>query len=239
MKRPDNLERDFNKPDGEMLSQADVFHSCITEDKPRFEDFDSMFNTAYIDNFKVKIDAGYEVKTDDYWIDVVARMTKLFMLKIEEGKSTFFSFEHFADKLEITIPGIKDKLGYNDYEKSRKSQTRFVLLMDTFNDVVIEYNADFVAAGLAQEKIDRLGILAEDIRTAHKDQEKAKKDRKVATKNRVIVLNDIWAIMSEISKVAKIIFADDIAHYERYLLYEGESDSDQDNEDDGQEGDVT
>ena len=223
MRRPDELDRNFDKPDGEMLSQAEVFHANIREDKPHFEGFDPMFNDAYIDNFKNKIDGAYALKSDDYWVDFINQTTILLKQDIEEAKHVFFSIEHFVDKLESTIPGIKIRFGYNNYGTAKNSQTRFILLMDTFNEVAIEYTADLLTTGLTQAQIDNIGAVYEKIRTANKNQEKAKSDRQIATKHRVKTLNGVWAIMGEISGAAKIIFADDIGHYERYLLYEGES----------------
>jgi hypothetical protein len=223
MRRPESDERIFKKSDGEMLSQADVFYDSITEDKAAFVNFDSMFDDPYIPDFKTKIDAGYALKSDDYYKEVIAQNTEILDLAIVKGKDEFFYAEHFVDKLEKNTPGIKDKFGYRRYDRARKSQTGMVLLMDDFHDVAVEYAAELILEGYSQVKIDNLEVVYQNIRKANKNQEKAKKDRKIATNTRIETLNTVWEVMAEISKVAKIIYADDYGHYQRYLLYEHEA----------------
>ena len=57
-----------------------------------------------------------------------------------------------------------------------------------------------------------------ELTEADYNQEMAKKGRPAVTQERINNLNDCYSYMQKVSKAAKIIFADNHAKYNQYLL---------------------
>ena len=90
--------------------------------------------------------------------------------------------------------------------------------MESLAVTALRYKSDLVEAGCKEAIIDALPAQAEDLKTANTAQEKFKKDRGLITQERVIKLNEIFELLSPVSKIAQIIFADNPAILAKYTL---------------------
>lgn len=106
----------------------------------------------------------------------------------------------------------------NDYEKARVSETRMIQFLGVLHKTVIEFSADLIAAGFNQEKIDKIELLQKELINADYEQELSKKKRPAVTQERIEKLNECCQLIQKVSKAGKIIFANNRAKFDQYLM---------------------
>lgn len=111
--------------------------------------------------------------------------------------------------------------GKKKYDAARKNQVKLKELLELAYNVAQkpEYNPAIVAKGFTQAEIDQLDLISQTLEATNVEQETAKGDRITSAQLRVVKYNTMYNYMQEISKASKIVFADDYAKQQQYLLY--------------------
>ncbi len=103
---------------------------------------------------------------------------------------------------------IQQQFGIGRVSKVSKSQPKMILFMENLAETIKEYRTELEAASTPAELLDQATSHAQGLRTANIDQEQEKGNRTVTTVERITALNDIYAQLQRISKVAGLIFTD-------------------------------
>lgn len=210
----------FHKPVPYMLEQANLFHAQLTADLADFTAVDSTVDAAYLTAFQTAITAAEDAEDPTMakgtLIDMTANVNNL----MEQARKSVQELYFFLGKAKPGMKGVLVRYGKENYEKARNSHPKMVDLMENATVLMPNDSADLIAAGYAQTKIDAFGTLFASLKTANQTQEFQKGSNLDITKEYYIKLNAVWAIMSQISELSKIVYVDDYVKRKIYLLYD-------------------
>jgi len=218
MAKAEEKSRIYIGPDADMIQASRVMHGLFVEDKVAFTNFDNGFADPFAENWLIKIEAGNDVVQDSLYLSSQIELTKHVELKMNECRDYFQMIKYFIEKAFPDRKEIWAQFGFNDYEKARTSETKMIQFFGVLHKTAIEFSAQLIAAGFGQEKIDKIESLQTELIDADYKQEMSKKKRPVITQERIEKLNECYSIMQKVSKAGKIIFANNHAKYDQYLL---------------------
>ncbi len=218
MGKAEEKTRIFSGSDADMVQASRVAHGLFTEDKPAFISFDSSFADPFGENWLQKIENAAAVSQDSQYVGGQSELTENVETIMENCRTFFQSMKYFIEKAFPGQTAIHVQFGYNDYDASRKSETRMIKFLDMLHKAAVGHSAKLIEAGFPQEKIDNIAALSKQLSDADYAQEMAKKKRPSVTQERITILNDCYEVMQHVCKAGKIIFADDRAKYDQYLL---------------------
>jgi hypothetical protein len=218
MAKAEEKTRIFTGPDADMLHASRVTNGLFTADKLAFTNFDSSFADPFGENWLQKIESASSVDQDSHYLSTLTELTNRVAVVMEECKTFFQSMKYFIEKAYPNQKTIYAQFGYSDYEQARRSEIKMIQFLGVLNKTTIEHSAKLIEAGFSQEKIDKIAALKEQLTSADYDQEMAKKKRASVTQERINTLNECYEILQRVSKAGKIIFANDRAKYDQYLL---------------------
>lgn len=210
--------RQYTISDAVLLEHADTVKASISDDISNFTAFDSTIPAEYADQIGTAIDAVLAVKSDQVIIDEQVELTQNLNDAMGACTNAFRTIAFFVRKVFDGNTAIQNQFGFNDIHKVRNNQAKMILFMDSLVETAQKYQNDLVAAGCNEAVITSLAEKAAALRTANTEQEKFKKDRGLYTQERVEKLNELYKMLVPVSEIAQIIFADDPARLERYLL---------------------
>lgn len=111
------------------------------------------------------------------------------------------------------------------YDSARNSQLKLpVLLHSTYKQASkVEYKTALLAKGLKEEEIEMLNGLGTAIVEQDAAQQQAKKARSLAASVRIQTMNAVWEKMATVCQCAKLVFQNDAARYNLFLLTDAEA----------------
>ena len=216
---PEQPKRHYsNIEDSVMLEECQTMHDLFEEDQAEFEDFDSDFINPFEDNWQDAIDAAESYPTDEVIQDQITQATALVEAKMKLCRDKFQGAKYFISKAFPKNTGLHNEFGFNDYDRVRNNQSKMILFMDRLHKTAVEYNTELIAAGYIQTDIDEINTLQGQLKNANRDQEIKIRKRGTATQTRIGLLNAAWDFMTKTAKAAKIIYKDNYAKFNEYLL---------------------
>ena len=218
MAKADEKVRIYTGSDADMIQASRVMHGLFVEDKIAFINFDGGFIDPFAENWLQKIEAGNDVVQDSLYLSGQIELTKNVELKMNECREYFQMMKYFIEKAFPNRKEIWTQFGVNDYEKARVSETKMIQFLGMLQKTAAEFSIDLIAAGFNQEKIDKIALLQTDLINADYEQEMSKKKRPAVTQERIEKLNECFQFMQKVSKAGKIIFANNRAKFDQYLM---------------------
>ncbi|MHB8904612.1 MAG: hypothetical protein ACYC6D_00625 [Melioribacteraceae bacterium] len=218
MAKAEEKVRSFSGSDADMIQASRVMQGLFVEDKIAFTNFDSEFADPFAENWLQKIEAGNTVAQDSLYVSGQTELTKNVELKMTESRDFFQMMKYFIEKAFPNRKEIWTQFGVNDYDKARTSETKMIQFLGVLHKTAVEFKTELIAAGFSQEKIDKIAALLTELINADYEQEMSKKKRPAITQERIEKLNECYSIMQKVSKAGKIIFANNRAKYDQYLL---------------------
>ena len=211
-------ERLYTVSDAAMLLRAETVNASLPEDIADFTAIDTTLDETYPTTISSALSNVLAIKTDQVIIDEQAQLTENLLAKSKECSTGYRTIAYFARKAFPDSPAVQNQFGLNDYEKARDNQAQMILFMESMAATAQRYSAELIAEGCSQATIDNIAALATGLKAANTAQEKFKKDRGVITQERVIKLNELYKLLTPISEVAQIIYADNPAMLAKYVL---------------------
>jgi len=222
---PKKIARDYHFTDAKAIERLYEVQTSYMHDQGDFFPFHAKFTTIFGDNFLTKIQTAQNAQQDDQTIDILAQKTQDVNDAMTEIRETFYKMRYFLEEAFKEKIHILNEFGYNDYNRVRNSQHEMMDFITTLVKASGKYSVELIAAGYTQAAIDKLTTLKEQLINANDDQEYYKKERKALNQERVMLINEAWAIAQDICRAGKIIYSDNYAKYQQYVLYEGEGGS--------------
>lgn len=225
MKHPEEVKRLFTKTDEEMLQQSDVQLISFQENKELFVERFPHLADPFAEEWAVATSEARDFIPDYVAVNEQANKTQIVESLMEQGRNLFQTVMLYA---QLAFPGDSAVLrlfGQQHYDSARTSQLKLpVLLKATFAQVSKEeYKTPLMAKGLKEEEIASLESLAGGIIEADIDQQNFKKMRSVAAGVRIEKLNAVWEKMATVCQCAKLVFQNDAARYNLFLLTDSET----------------
>ena len=225
MKHPKEVQRLFTKPDGEVLQQSEVQLISFQENKEafvaRFPELADPFEEVWAEC----IDNARALPPDYVAVAEQAAQTSTLENLMEQGRTLFQTVILYT---QMAFPGDAAKLrlfGQPEYDSARTSQIKLPILLRSIYAQVSkeEYRPALLAKGLKEEEIEMLNGLAADIIEQDIVQQKAKKARSLAATARIETMNAVWEKMAMVCQCAKLVFQNDAARYNLFLLTDAEA----------------
>lgn len=224
MKHPVELKRVFNKPDNEMLQQAEVFLSSFEASKATFVARFPNLADPFAEEWAVAIGNARELSPDYQVVNQQTAETQALEDLMDQGRTLFQTLMLYVQMAYPNDKSVLRLFGQPQYVSSRNSQLKLPELLRSayVQASKAEYQTALTAKGLKEEEIARLDSLAADITGQNIVQQNAMKMRSLAATERIAVLNAIWEKMALVSQCAKLVFQNDATRYSLFLLSDSE-----------------
>ena len=219
-------KRNYNMPDADMLESCDTMRGHFEEDKPKFIVHNPKFADPFFSEWGVKINVALKFPTDETIDDQLMQKTATVEDVISQCKKKYQQTKQFVEDAFPNNEAVWKEFGFDDYDKASHSQPGFIQFMYKFHGVAVKYHEKLGDQGYTEEKIDEIEALADNLKQVNKEQELFKGNIPVQTRERILLHNAANDDRRRVGRAGKLIFADNYAKYQRYLL--GPSDEEPD-----------
>jgi len=187
-------------------------------DKADFIAFSPKYAAPYETDLETKITNAKNVVPDSVQVDIISGLTadleaKLDISRIEEQKFFRFVVDVFPNN-----PAKINQAGKNDYEAARKVPEKMLTLQKISKGFADDNAAALTAKGYTVAMAGELVTSRTNLETALIAQNKAQKERAVNTELRRATVNAAYDAVRDLCEDAKIIYVNDYAMYNKYLL---------------------
>jgi hypothetical protein len=221
MKKPLEEGLIFTLTIEEMLQQNNLMQSHFADDQAEFITKTPDLDDAFLTEWKKTTILLDDTEKDDDYIDTQLLMTQTLDESMEKGRDLLQTVFFYVER---AFPGKKAEAGYfgkDRYEVARKTPLKLVELMNKCAEAAseAEYLDKLTVKGLNSQTIDDLKDTAVNIKTNFEKRDKYISNRKKITEERNQILNKIWGFMSSVSDASKLVYKNDYAKFQQYVLY--------------------
>lgn len=232
MKKPLEEGLIFTLTIEEMLQQNNLMQSHFADDQAEFITKTPDLDDAFLTNWKKTTILLDDAEKDDDYIDTQLLMTQTLDESMEKGRDLLQTVFFYVER---AFPGKKAEAGYfgkDRYEAARKTPLKLVELMNKCAEAAseAEYLDKLTVKGLNSQTIDDLKDTAVNIKTNFEKRDKYISNRKKITEERNQILNKIWGFMSSVSDASKLVYKNDYAKFQQYVLYKTKAKTDDANQ---------
>jgi len=186
--------------------------------KSDFIDFSDKYNDPYCDNLLAKITAAENVPSDEKVVDVIEGLTAVVKTSMETARIELQKLFNFVGYAFPKDSAKFHEVGKNFYEEARKVPSRMLLLLDTAKDFADKYAVQLADKGYSAVMAAEIGGAKTALKDAVNEQRKAKRERPSKTRHRRMLMNDMYDTVRDLCEDAKIIYVNDYAKYNLYLI---------------------
>lgn len=221
MEQPEKIERNFNKTDLLMLEQSQTMQANFITDKVAFVAKFTMLADPFAANWQAAITAADALPGDENVENESKMLTNALTSEMLAARNHYQSMLTYLRQAFPKDKAVLELFGQNQYEKARNSQLKMIELMELAGAKanLAPYKAALIAKGFSQANITLLATIEQNLRTKNKAQESFISARPLATQTRSIALNNVWAFNVTVHDAAEVVFKDDFAKQQQYLLY--------------------
>jgi hypothetical protein len=214
----DKTYRKSPLPDAVLYEHGSKVSVSLEDDLADFTAFDSTINRDFIHTLQGALDGVREVKKDEVMLDQQTQLTNEVYRKMAACNEGYKTVAYFVRHTFDGDEGIQNEFGLDDIKGARNNQPKMVFFMDTLAKTAVKYKDQLVKGGMNADTIDALPKLAEELHEANQKQEQFKDDRAELTQERIKRANALYDPLARISDIARIIYADDPAKLNKYLM---------------------
>lgn len=204
-------------------------HSLLAAgDIADFTEFDASIDQAFLDAWAAEMDAADLIPTDEVYRDNMQQKRTIVEGVMRQARNEYGILKFFVLKAFPDNAGIQKEFGFDDYDKARRSTELLHQFVNNMYLTATEHKVALIAPAVAYPvaKIAGLQALALNMLAANTDQESYNDKQLSATRERILALNAIWARRQLIAAAAKLIYMDNYAKYQQYLLPPSEASAD-------------
>jgi hypothetical protein len=225
MTRSEKVVRLFRKSDEEVLQQSDVLMDSFLANKSQFVERFSDLADPFALEWATATTTARELPSDYETVNEQAKATQNMKTLMQQGRNLFQAVMLYTQLAFPDDRAVLQLLGQPQYHGVRNNHLKLpVLLRSTFTQISKpEYKTALLAKGMKEAEIALLDSLAGEIIAQNDIQQNAKKARLLATNQRIAAMNVVWKKMALVCQCAKLVFQDDAAKYNLFLLSDGKS----------------
>jgi hypothetical protein len=223
MKHPELVLRSFKKSDEEMLQEAEVKLALFIEKKGSFTARFPNLADPFAATWTTTIATARDMVPDYESVANQSDKTTTLEALMDQGRTLFQTLMLYT---QIAFPknaSLLKLMGQSQYDSARKSQLKFPILLRTAYGMASkpEYKPALIAGGMKETDIALLETLAKSIVDQDVAQEKSIIDRSIDSSQRILAMNAVWENMALVCQCAKLVFQNDAALYNLFLLDDG------------------
>ena len=214
----DKIYRKSPLPDAVLHEHGAKVSVSLVDDLADFTTFDSTIDRGFIQTLQGAVDDVREVKKDEVMVDELNQLTNEVNRKMAACNKGYKTVAYFVRHIFDGDAGIQYEFGLDDIKGARNNQPKMIFFMDTLAKTAAKYKDQLVKGGMNADTIDALPKLAEELHEANQKQEQFKDERAELTQERIKRANALYEPLARVSDIAKIIYADDPAKLNKYVM---------------------
>lgn len=226
---PTKRTRKFVISDVKAAEDARTAHGLMTAgDLADFTAFDPTLDQAWLDAWEAELDAADGYITDETYRDEIQGKTQSVENAMSDARKAYRQLKYFVQKAFPDDKAVQSEFGFDEYDSARRSDIKLHQFMLTLFEVATKYNAQLIDPAVAYPAAAtaNLQTLATNLMTLNIDQELHKKGQTTTTQTRIDNLNTMWVRRQLIAQASKLVYADNYAKYQQYLLPASEANQD-------------
>ncbi len=217
---PNPIYRLFRISDSEMLQDSTTTETLLEADMADFTAFDATITPAFANDWLTAIGVAQSQPTDELYRDRIMQRTQNVQNAMALCRKKYNDVKYYVKKAFPNNLAVQKEFGLDDYDSARKSDIKLMEFMLRMHTVATTYNAELTAptVGYTQPQIDEIETLANSLGADNNNQEVYIKGQLTTTQQRVSSMNAVWQFRTQIAEAAKIIYENNFAKYQQYLL---------------------
>lgn len=212
------INRNYSGADSEMLEDSATVHTLFVNDLADFSAFDPSFDAPYAADWLASINTAQALPTDELYRDQIQVRTQTVQQAMQACRAKYMEVKFFVLKAFPNNKAVQQEFGLDDYNRARQSDIKLQEFMIRMHQIATKYQAQLLAVSYTAPQIAQILTLANTLGDNNIEQEVVIKEQLTATQNRVESMNLVYEKRSLIAQAAKIIYADNFAKYQQYLL---------------------
>lgn len=203
------------------LENSRTIHGLMAAgDLADFTALDSSIDQPWLDDWVALINTADNIPTDEVYRDEMRIKTAAVQAEMKKARDAYKLAKFFVLKAFPENGEVQDSFGFDNYKNDRKSDVKMHQFIINLHQKATAHAAVLTAPaiGYPAAKIAELQTIANSLLAANTDQENHKTNQTVATRERITALNAVWSRRQLVAAAAKLIFEDNYAKYQQYLL---------------------
>lgn len=206
-----------------MLQDSRTTQDLLQEDLGAFTGLAPEINDEFLTVWREDSAAAGAVQSDESFVDDIEETTQEVQAAMAEARRVYIRTKFAVTRAWPGNVAKGKQFGFDDYDKARQSDKLLYHFMDALHQRAQD-NADALAAvNFDAPEILSIRTAADGILAADRAQENLKKDRLALTQDRTIKLTAVWTKRQLVAAAAKVLYMDNYAKYQQYLLPPSES----------------
>lgn len=214
--------RRYNMEDSMMLQKARTSCALMLQDLAVFSAFDPNLNAAFATEWENELNSGNAIPNDELFRDQLQITSNELKQHIKLCRKKYNEFKYFVLRAYPTDAAMQQAFGLKEYTTHTRSAinlAEFLLTMHTiaFNNkaTLIQPHVGYTEAGIEEIKTLQETLIERIIALSVK-----KNEQHSSTNERIELFNKVYGKFALVASAAKIIYANNFAKYEQYLIYE-------------------
>ncbi|MCX6150178.1 MAG: hypothetical protein NTX22_06620 [Ignavibacteriales bacterium] len=209
----------YNLPYTNILTAADTINTYYADDEKDFKNFNnSLFTDSFKSEFLAEVAAAKSLMNDFCAVEEQLKEIDDIKKIIALCTSAYQELKFFVER---TFPGnltVWNQFGFIDYSIATSSLTRLIQFMGRLCYIAEKFKDVLANNGYSTIKLIRLNNLKDELIKEVAEQSEAKKNGASQTSDRINSLNKVWEKMVDINEASLIIFKNNYAKLQKYLL---------------------
>ena len=210
--------RNFNVSESIVIEKANEVNEYLNEDLSRFTSFDLDLNARKQQQLTAKIAQVLSIGNFSSQQAEVKSKTDTLLGQMQQCHQQVETLKYFVNKAFKSNPVIIRQFKFREYTKVRNNQPKLIVYMFGLAETIAKHKDSLLAAGMPQDDIDAVRASAETLQQANTQQETGKNESVANIDERNNLLNEIYSILKDFNLAAKIVFAGNPVHCQRYDL---------------------
>lgn len=211
-------KRKYNVSNSELFEFAGTALHHLDEDIHQFKQFDPDLNEAKVEWIASLYQQSINRSTDQEEKARITKKTVEFQRLKDRGRELISHVRYFVEKKFSDRKGIQDEFGLKKYKTITGSQAKFIKYMLLLSRLVDKYREPLLQSGLAEDVLNEIKQIAQELARVNTEQEVYKNTRKLSTIDRNELNNRIYDALGDFSDAAAIVFSGDPVRRQRYVL---------------------
>lgn len=210
----------YNMEDEAMLVNAQVMHNNFIDDLALFTAKFPFLTAAFGTAFQTSITTAEALPLDGQITDMLHFFTEDANAQLILGNAALQYLDTYV-KYTYKDEYKQHIFGQAHWNEARSDKEKMINALEEAHDVAtkIPYSTELLASGYTAINATQLTDIANNLHVKNSLQKDAKSERKIETQTRVLAYNTVWNNMQTINLCSKVVFADNPAKLEQYMLY--------------------
>ena len=201
-----------------LIVSAGIQINLLEEYLDRFYSIDLSFTEDFLNQYRILSETVNNTLSDKVIRARMAQHTEAVKSVTKNCKLFYHKVKHFVKQAFPDSVTNQNRFGLNKFEKVKYSKADFLQFMNLLNAVLLQYEDMKPAREIPPEIVTESGVLYKKLEQVITAQDTYKRERSVLTAERIKNMNKIWEFMVLISRLAKIVFKEEPALMNLFML---------------------